>query len=63
MQSRQPYYVHSLPPGDRIATDPLRLQVAAEIDTDSLEPDSDIRAVVCDGVASVTPLSWSMTAR
>ncbi len=63
VQSRQPYYVHSLPPGDRIAADPLRLQVAAEIDTGSLEPDSDIRAVVCDGVASVTPLSWSMTAR
>jgi 5'-nucleotidase len=63
VQSRQPYYVHSLPPGDRVAADPLRLQVAAEIDPDSLEPESDIRAVVCDGVASVTPLSWSMTAR
>jgi hypothetical protein len=33
------------------------------VDADQLEVDSDIRAVVFDGVVSVTPLSWSMTAR
>ena len=63
VQSRQPYYVHSLPAGTRVLTDPLRLRIAASVDTDQLEADSDIRAVICDGVASVTPLSWSMTAR
>jgi 5'-nucleotidase len=63
VQSRQPYYVHSLPDGDRVSTDPLRLSIAAVVDQDRLEPDSDIRAAICDGVASVTPLSWSMTAR
>jgi 5'-nucleotidase len=62
VQSRQPYYVHSLPEGTRVPTDPLRLQIAAKVDADQLEVNSDIRAVVCDGVVSVTPLSWSMTA-
>jgi 5'-nucleotidase len=62
VQSRQPYYVHSLPEGTRVPTDPLKLQIAAEVDADQLEVDSDIRAVVIDGVVSVTPLSWSMTA-
>ena len=32
------------------------------VDADQLEVNSDIRAIVCDGVVSVTPLSWSMTA-
>jgi 5'-nucleotidase len=63
VQSRQPYYVHSLPEGARVPTNPLRLGIAAFVDADRLEPDSDVRAVVCDGVVSVTPLSWSMTAR
>jgi 5'/3'-nucleotidase len=62
VQSRQPYYVHSLPEGTRVPTDPLRLQIAAEVDAEQLEVNSDIRAIVCDGVVSVTPLSWSMTA-
>jgi 5'-nucleotidase len=62
VQSRQPYYVHSLPEGTRIPTDPLRLRIAATVDADQLEVNSDIRAIVCDGVVSVTPLSWSMTA-
>src|SRR6476620_8811933 len=62
VQSRQPYYVHSLPEGARVPTDPLRLQIAATVDADQLEVNSDIRAIVCDGVVSVTPLSWSMTA-
>jgi 5'-nucleotidase len=62
VQSRQPYYVHSLPEGTRIPTDPLRLRIAATVDADQLEANSDIRAIVCDGVVSVTPLSWSMTA-
>jgi 5'-nucleotidase len=62
IQSRQPYYVHSLPEGTRVPTDPLKLHIAATVDLDRLEADSDVRAIVCDGVVSVTPLSWSMTA-
>jgi broad specificity polyphosphatase/5'/3'-nucleotidase SurE len=62
VQSRQPYYVHSLPDGTRVPTDPLALRIAATVDADRLEADSDIRAIVYDGVVSVTPLSWSMTA-
>ena len=32
-------------------------------DPAELEPDSDVRAVILDGVASVTPLSIDMTAK
>jgi 5'-nucleotidase len=63
VQSRQSYYVHSLPDGLRVETDPLRLRISAEFDAERIEPDSDIQAVVRDGVVSVTPLTWSMTAR
>ena len=63
VQSRQPYYVHSLPDSTRVPTDPLQLRIAAIVDPLRLEADSDIRAVVYDRVASVTPLSWSMTSR
>ena len=63
VQSRQPYYVHSLPDGIRVPADPLQLRIAAVVDSRRLETDSDIRAVIYDRVASVTPLSWSMTAR
>jgi 5'-nucleotidase len=63
VQSRQPYYLHSLPDGSRVQVDPLRLHVRKVVDVDRLEPDSDVQALVRDGVVSVTPLSWSMTAR
>jgi 5'-nucleotidase len=61
-QSRQPYY-ETLPP----ASPPppgkmIRLDYRVNINTDTLEPDSDIRAFV-DRVVSVTPLSHDMTAR
>jgi hypothetical protein len=43
--------------------DPVRLQIRTVVEPELLEPDSDIRAVACDGVVSFTPLTWSMTAR
>jgi 5'-nucleotidase len=63
VQSRQPYYVQRLPDGARVHADPLRLLVEAVVDEDRLESGSDIQAVILDEVVSVTPLSWSMTAR
>jgi broad specificity polyphosphatase/5'/3'-nucleotidase SurE len=33
------------------------------VDIETLEPDSDIRAVAVDGVVSVTPIALDMTAR
>ena len=32
------------------------------VDLETLEPDSDIRAVAIDGVVSVTPITLDMTA-
>ena len=61
-QSRRRYYVH-LPPGPRSLADPVQLEIQTLVEPELLEPDSDIRAVVCDGVISATPLTWSMTAR
>jgi len=60
-QSRRRYYVH-VHPGPRTLADPVRLRIRTLVEPDLLEPDSDVRAVACDGVVSVTPLTWSMTA-
>jgi 5'/3'-nucleotidase len=62
VQSRRRYYVY-LPPRTRALAEPVRLQIRTVVEPELLEPDSDIRAVACDGVVSVTPLTWSMTAR
>jgi len=62
VQSRRRYYVY-LPPPARALAEPVRLQIRTVVEPELLEPDSDIRAVACDGVVSVTPLTWSMTAR
>ncbi|WP_448624274.1 5'/3'-nucleotidase SurE [Geodermatophilus sp. URMC 64] len=62
VQSRQPYYVRSRPASPRQLGEPYQFTVEVEIDWDRLEPDSDIYAVVHDRVASVTPLTWRMTA-
>jgi broad specificity polyphosphatase/5'/3'-nucleotidase SurE len=62
VRSRRRYYVY-LPPGTRALAEPVRLQIRTVVKPELLEPDSDIRAVACDGVVSVTPLTWSMTAR
>jgi 5'-nucleotidase len=62
VQSRRRYYVY-LPPRTRALAEPVRLLIRTVVEPELLEPDSDIRAVACDGVVSVTPLTWSMTAR
>jgi len=61
-QSRQPYYVRRGPGQPRPLEEPYQFAVEVEVDWDRLEPGTDIHAVVCDQVASVTPLTWRMTA-
>jgi 5'-nucleotidase len=62
VQSRQPYYVRSRPSPGRRLDQPYVLTVEVVVDRDRLEPWTDIYAVVCDRVASVTPLTSQMTA-
>ena len=62
VQSRQPYYVRRRPGQARRLDEPYQFAVEVVVDTDRLEPGTDIHAVVCDQVASVTPLTWRMTA-
>ena len=40
-----------------------KLPVEVVVDWDRLEPGTDIHAIVRDQVASVTPLTWQMTAQ
>jgi 5'-nucleotidase len=60
--SRQRYY-RPLPSGRRYLAEKRRLDYESAIDCATLEPDSDIRAVLVDRVVSVTPLSLDMTSR
>jgi 5'-nucleotidase len=60
--SRQRYY-RTLPSGRRYLAEKRRLDYEMVIDHTSLEPDSDIRAVLVDRVVSVTPLSLDLTSR
>jgi 5'-nucleotidase len=62
-QSQQPYYVRQAPEPARPLGQPHQLAVEVVVDRDRLEPGTDIHAIVCDQVASVTPLTWQMTAR
>jgi len=62
VQSHQPYYVRSRPGSARRFDQPYQFDVEVVVDGDHLEPGTDIHAVVCDQVASVTPLTWRMTA-
>ena len=62
VQSRQPYYVRSRPSSARRLDEPYQFAVEVVVDWDRLEPGTDIHAVVRDQVASVTPLTWRMTA-
>jgi 5'-nucleotidase len=62
VQSRQPYYVRRRPDSARRLDEPYQFAVEAIVDWDRLEPGTDIHAVVRDHVASVTPLTWRMTA-
>ena len=61
-QSRQPYYVRGRPDPARPLDQPYQFPVDVIVDWDTLEPGTDIHAVVRDRVASVTPLTWGMTA-
>ena len=63
VQSQQPYYVRQAPEQARPLGQPYQLPVEVVVDRDRLEPGTDIHAIVCDQVASVTPLTWQMTAR
>src|SRR5947208_6943026 len=55
VQSRQPYYVRSRPGPARPLDQPFQLTVGVIVDWDRLEPGSDVHAIACDRVASVTP--------
>jgi 5'-nucleotidase len=63
VQSQQPYYVRRGPGSARPLGQPYQFPVEVVIDWDRLEPGTDIHAIVRDQVASVTPLTWQMTAR
>jgi len=60
--SKQRYF-YPVKPHRRRPSDPGPMGFETRIDTDRLEPDSDIRAVALDGVVSVTPVTLDMTAR
>ena len=61
-QSRQDYLVLERP-RSRDFSAPLRLETAVRIDESTLEADSDVRALALDRVVSITPMTWSLTAR
>jgi 5'-nucleotidase len=63
VQSRQPYYVSRGPGSARPLDQPYQFPVEVVVDWDRLEPGTDIHAIVHDQVASVTPLTWQMTAQ
>lgn len=60
--SRQRYY-RVLPSGRRYLTEKRRLDYEMVVDHATLEPDSDIQAVLVDRCVSVTPLSLDLTSR
>ena len=63
VQSEQPYYVSRGPGSARPLDQPYQFPVEVVVDWDRLEPGTDIHAIVHDQVASVTPLTWQMTAQ
>lgn len=60
--SRQRYW-RSIPSGRRYLAEKRRLDYDVVVDTATLEPDSDIHAIVVSRVVSVTPLSLDLTSR
>jgi 5'-nucleotidase len=60
--SRQRYW-RSVPSGRRYLSEKRRLDYDVVVDRATLEPDSDIHAVVVSRVVSVTPLSLDLTSR
>lgn len=61
-QSRQRYY-QVLPSGRSSLGEKRRLGYTMGYDPETLEPDSDVRALAVDRVVSVTPLSLDLTSR
>ena len=59
--SRQRYHV-PLPSGRRSLSDQKGIDYIQAINWETLEPDSDVRAVIADRVVSVSPLSIDLTA-
>ena len=59
--SRTRFYF-PVPPARRVLSEPGPLSYEVKVETDRLEPDSDVRAVL-DGLVAVTPLSLDLTAR
>ena len=57
--SRQPYFVFSKPKR-KSWSEPTKLPVIVELDRETLEPESDIQALILDEVVSVTPLSSTL---
>jgi 5'-nucleotidase len=60
--SRQRYF-QPLPSGRRYLAEKRHLDYEVAIDRATLEPDSDIHALLVDRVVSVTPLSLDLTSR
>jgi 5'-nucleotidase len=60
--SRQRYF-YPTKPHRRRPTDPGPMGYETRVETETLEPDSDVRAVIVDKVVSVTPVTIDMTAR
>jgi len=60
--SRQTYYRAVLPRRNCLA-EPVQLDYEAQWDGATLEADSDIHALVIEGIVSVTPLSIDLTSR
>jgi 5'-nucleotidase len=63
VQSEQPYYVRRAPGEARPLGQPFQFPVEVAVDRERLAPGTDIHAIVCDQVASVTPLTWQWTAQ
>ncbi len=62
VQSHQPYYVRSKQASTRPLHLPYQFPLDIVVDWTDLEPGTDVHAVAQDAVASVTPLTWRMTA-
>ncbi len=60
--SRQRYF-YPVVAHRRRPTDPGPMGYEVRVDVDTLEPDSDVQAVIMDKVVSVTPVTIDMTAR
>ncbi len=60
--SRQRYF-YPVVPHRRRPTDPGPLGYDVRVDPETLEPDSDVQAVIVDRVVSITPVTIDLTAR